>query len=105
MTYTLPNDVVFTTMAGLPAQLTRRIRTGRTAIDFDQNVGGGNKTSIYLCPDGSAQDVNNNVNNGVVYMARPGELYSSRAITLWGATGRLRGWKLTNVAGPTWRQQ
>jgi len=105
VTYTLPNDVVFTAMAGLPAVGPDGFGTGATAIDFDQNVGGGSQTSIYFFPDGSAQDINNNTNNGVVYMGRPGELYSSMAITLWGATGRMRGWKLTNAAGPTWRQQ
>jgi prepilin-type N-terminal cleavage/methylation domain-containing protein len=106
VTYTLPNDVFFTATAGLPAIGPDGFGTGATAIDFDQNVGGGNKTSIYFFPDGSAQDVNNNTNNGVVYMGRNADLYSSMAITLWGATGRLRGWKLTNVAGaPTWKQQ
>ena len=106
VTYTLPNDVLFTTIAGVPAVGPDGFGTGATAIDFDQNVGGGNKTSIYFYPDGSAQDINNNINNGVLYMARTTELYSSTAITLWGATGRLRGWKLTNVAGaPTWKQQ
>lgn len=105
VTYTLPNDVTFNAMAGLPAIGPDGFGTGATAIDFDQNVGGGNKTSVFFFPDGSAQDINNNTNNGVIYMGRPGELYSSMAITLWGATGRLRGWKLTNAAGPVWRQQ
>jgi hypothetical protein len=27
-------------------------------------------------------------------MAHPGDLYSSRAITLYGLSGRLRGWRL-----------
>ena len=106
VTYTLPNDVLFTALGGLPAAAPDGFGTGTTAIDFDQNVGGGNKTSIYFYPDGSAQDINSNTNNGVIYMGRNGELYSSMAITLWGATGRLRGWRLTNVAGaPTWKQQ
>ena len=105
VTYTLPNDVVFTAMAGLPAVAPDGFGSGVTAIDFDQNVSGGNARAIYFMPDGSAQDINSNTNNGIVYMGRPGELYSSMAITLWGATGRLRGWKLANAAGPTWRQQ
>jgi hypothetical protein len=62
---------------------------------------------IYFQPDGSAQDANSNINNGVVYIARPGDLASSRAITLWGATGRLRGWRLyiTGTGTKAWRQQ
>ena len=65
----------------------------RTAIDFDQGIVAGAKNVIYFYPDGSAADVLGNVNNGVVYIARPGFIDSSRAITLWGATGRLRGWR------------
>jgi hypothetical protein len=61
---------------------------------------------IYFYPDGSAQDVNGNVNNGVVYLAMPGFINTSRAITLWGATGRLRGWHIyLSGAKYYWRQQ
>ena len=53
---------------------------------------------IYFCPDGSAQSarplVRRNWNGGVVYIARSGDLLSSRAITLWGGTGRVHGWRL-----------
>jgi len=43
----------------------------------------------------------------VLYLARPGNLYSSRAVTLWGITGRIRGWRLyqNGGAGAYWRQQ
>jgi prepilin-type N-terminal cleavage/methylation domain-containing protein len=106
VTYTLPTDVSFTTVSGLPAVGPDGFGNGTTAIDFDQNVGAGNKTSIFFMPDGSAQDINNNMNNGVVYIARPGELNSLRAITLWGTTGRLRGWRLSTVGAVTkWTQQ
>jgi len=50
-------------------------------------------------PDGSAHDVNGNLNSGIVYVARNGDLYSSRAITLYGATGRIRGWRLLSSGG------
>jgi hypothetical protein len=61
---------------------------------------------IYFYPDGSAEDVIGNVNNGVVYVAMPGFVNTSRAITLWGATGRLRGWRINrNGANYYWRQQ
>jgi len=82
---------------------------GATAIDFDQGVAGGVKNVIYFYPDGSAEDVNGNVNNGVVYLAllgNAGYFKSSRAITLWGATGRVRAWRLESNAGAYyWRQQ
>jgi prepilin-type N-terminal cleavage/methylation domain-containing protein len=109
-TYTLPNEVRFAVQAGFPTSQTAvpltpdTFGTGGTAIDFDQNIAAGAKSQIYFYPDGSAQDVNQNVNNGVIYLCRPGDLYSSRAITLWGATGRLRGWRLYQNGSNYWRQ-
>lgn len=108
-TYTLPTDIRFDAEPGLPNTLATtpdHFGIGGTAIDFDQNVTGGVKTQVYFQPDGSAQDINSNINNGIIYIARPGELYSSRAITLWGATGRLRGWRLYNNSGTkVWSKQ
>jgi prepilin-type N-terminal cleavage/methylation domain-containing protein len=106
----LPIDIFFRVEPGIPistATTPDHFGTGSTPIDFDQGVAGGAKNVISFNPDGSAQDVNSNSNNGVVYMARPGSLYSSRAITVWGATGRLRGYRLypAIAGGPVWRQQ
>ena len=106
VTYTIPNDVQYTTVTGLPAVGPDGFGNGTVAIDFDQNIAAPTRSDIYFYPDGSAQDVNNNINNGVVYVARPGTVNSSMAISLWGATGRLRGWKYTTVGGaPKWMQQ
>ncbi len=107
---TLPNDITFQVIIGIPTTLATtpdHFGTGGTAIDFDQNVAGGAKNVICFNPDGSAQDVNSNANNGVIYLARSAELLSSRAITVWGSTGRLRGYRLYSVAvgGTIWRQQ
>jgi prepilin-type N-terminal cleavage/methylation domain-containing protein len=112
VTYNLPTDVRFDIEPGIPVSQTVAPTTpdgfgiGNLAIDFDQGIVGGVKNMIYFYPDGSAADALGNVNNGVVYVARPGEIRSSRAITLWGATGRLRGWHLYPT-GVTyyWRQQ
>jgi len=114
-TYSLPTDVAFVAYPGLPASPVAFPMTpdgfgiGTTAIDFDQGIVGGIKNVIYFYPDGSAQDAVGNINNGVVYLALAGNnLYvnSSRAITLWGATGRLRGWHIYwNGAVWYWRQQ
>jgi hypothetical protein len=109
-TYNLPSDVSFQIIAGVPTAPTATpdgFGIAAYAIDFDQ-LAGGHSSSVIFCADGSAQDTNGNFNNGVVYMARTGELYSSRAITLWGVTGRLRGWRLWQNAscGTTcWSQQ
>lgn len=108
-TFTLPSDISFRAEPGIPNTAARtpdHFGTASAAIDFDQGVALGAKNVVYFQPDGSAQDVNSNVNNGVVYIVRTGDIYSSRAITLWGSTGRLRGWRLYNVANvKTWRQQ
>jgi len=107
-TYQLPLDLAFTVVTGIPTGAGKTpdgFGNGGTAIAFDQGVGGGNPNVVYFYPDGSAQDVNGNINNGVLYIARPGFLFTSRAITLWGATGRLRGWRLYQDSGTKyWRQ-
>jgi type II secretory pathway pseudopilin PulG len=107
---TLPIDIQFQALPGLPnapATVPDGFGIGATAIDFDQGVaGGGIKNQVLFMPDGSAHDVNGNLNSGIVYVARNGDLYSSRAITLYGATGRIRGWRLLrNGAAPRWFQQ
>ena len=108
-TYTLPPDVQFNCVTGIPTGAGTTpdgFGAGATPIDFDQGVAGGTKNIVYFQPDGSAQDINSNLNNGVIYIARPSELYSSYAITVWGATGRVRGWRMigqSNVA--KWVQQ
>jgi prepilin-type N-terminal cleavage/methylation domain-containing protein len=107
-TYQLPTDVTFTAVGGIPTAANAvpdGFGAGANAIDFDQGIVGGVQNVIYFLPDGTGQDVNGNINNGVLYIARAGELYSSHAVTFWGATGRIRGWKLLlNGAVPYWRQ-
>ena len=106
-TFTIPNDTAFLAQVGIPGagSTPDNFGTGGTAIDFDQGVGGGAKNVVYFYPDGTAEDVAGNLNNGVIYVARNNDLYSSHAITVWGATGRLRGWRLYNTAGVKyWRQ-
>ncbi len=106
----LPTDVHFRVIPGIPntnASVPDNMGTGGTAIQFDIGVNGGAPNQIYFFPDGSARDINNNINNGIVYVARDNDLYSSRAITLYGAAGRVRGWRLyppTGVGNGTWSQ-
>jgi len=108
---TLPQDVHFQVISGIPntnATAPDNLGTGATAIQFDIGIAGGNLNQIYFFPDGSARDINNNINNGVVYIARDNDLNSSRAITLFGAAGRIRGWRFNPAKGPTpaaWSQQ
>ena len=111
-TYSLPTTVAFVAVGGIPTSQAAFPTTpdgfgvGGTAIDFDQGIVGGVKNVIYFYPDGSAQDAVGNINNGVVYVAMPGLVNTSRAITVWGTTGRLRGWRINwNGAIYYWRQQ
>jgi prepilin-type N-terminal cleavage/methylation domain-containing protein len=115
-TAVLPPDVTYHIEPGIPTSPTTAPTTpdgfgsGAAAFDFDQAPSGaGGSNVIYFYPDGSAQDAGpngGNVNNGVVYLGIPGRLSTCRAISLWGYTGRIRGWQLYQIAGVwTWRQQ
>ena len=100
-TITLPADVQYTIVAGMPSPPSPtpdNIGSGRVAIDFDQVKAGGG-TTIFFQPDGSALDAFGLANDGVIYVARPGNLSGARAITLLGTTGRIRGWRLGPKAG------
>jgi prepilin-type N-terminal cleavage/methylation domain-containing protein len=115
VTYQLPTDVSFIVQNLFPSTGPDSYGTGITAIDFGYtaNGGTGGQSTIYFCPDGSAQDVEGAAGNcagswdgGVVYLGRSGDLMSSRAITLWGGTGRIHGWRLyPNGGGYQWVRQ
>ncbi|MGA3092150.1 MAG: prepilin-type N-terminal cleavage/methylation domain-containing protein [Terriglobales bacterium] len=111
-TFQLPTNVIF---LAPPAGATPPdgYGTGANAIDFgytpSSNAGGG--TTLYFCPDGSAQTASGcfgsgNWDGGVVYLARTGDTGSYRAVDLWGATGRVHGWRLyPKTGGYQWLRQ
>jgi hypothetical protein len=108
ITYSIPSDVSFAVQAGFPANAPDGFGAGVNPIDFGQTLAGEPFFYVVFMPDGSSQDNLGNYNSGVVYLTRPGDnIYnSSRAITVWGATGRIRGWRLAQQAGvATWVQQ
>jgi len=120
VSYSLPMDVNFRNEPGIPTNNNKTpdsFGTGGSAIDFGytgQGAGAGGQNVIYFCPDGSSQDAaggagqcSGNFRNGVLYIAGPGERLSSRELTVWGATGRIRGWRLYNNGGggPAWSRQ
>jgi len=111
-TYQLPTDVTFVAQSGLPNTAAtvpdNYYNASLLPIDFGYtaNGGTGGASVVYFCPDGSAQDAENGAGNclgswsgGVVYIARNGEILSSRAVTLWGGTGRIHGWRLYPKSG------
>jgi Tfp pilus assembly protein FimT len=105
-TINLSQNINFQRMAGFPVAAPDQFGAGGVAIDFDQGVAGGNKQQIMFMPDGAARDTLGNLNNGVVYILRPGTLYSAKAVTVFGSTGRIRGWRLVNAGGTArWIQQ
>jgi prepilin-type N-terminal cleavage/methylation domain-containing protein len=112
ITYSIPTDISFATQGGFPANAPDSppaLVTGGTAIDFESTPGVPLGPPAYLVfyPDGSARDSLGNYVNGIVYITRTGSpVWGSKAISVWGATGRIRGWSIDNVAGAaTWVQQ
>jgi type II secretory pathway pseudopilin PulG len=96
----LPQSIQFLAVPGIPVAagaVPDGFGTGATAIDFDVDNGGG-QTQIYFQPDGRALDAQNRLNNGVVYIADPNQLLSSRAVSLYGSTGRVKAWSLLKNA-------
>jgi len=107
--YQLPTDVSFIAQSALASTPPPDgYGLGTNAIDFGYtaNSSSGGQAFVYFCPDGSAQNAVDGSGNctsswdgGVVYIARAGDLLSSRAVDLWGATGRVHGWRLYNKSG------
>jgi type II secretory pathway pseudopilin PulG len=106
-TYRLPTDVSFAVKPGFPASAPDGFGSGITNIDFGQGLGGGALNYVSFMPDGSSRDTLGNYNSGVVYISSPVDtIYTARSATVWGATGRIRGWRLVLQANaPIWVQQ
>jgi len=108
ITYSIPVDITYAVRAGFPASSPDAFGSGVTAIDFESTPGVPLACQcVVFMPDGSSQDTLGNFNSGVIYMTQTaGSIYTSRAVTVWGPTGRVRGWRLDQVAGvATWVQQ
>ena len=103
---TLPRGVQFAVLTGIPTTATTTpdgFGSGATAIDFDIANGGG-ATQIFFQPDGRSLDAANRLNDGVLYLAVPNPadptaVSSSRAVTVFGSTGRAKGWTLMTTGG------
>jgi prepilin-type N-terminal cleavage/methylation domain-containing protein len=114
-TLTLPPDIQFMVQAGVPntaPTVPDGFGVGAVPIDFGQGLGAGSLNYVMFMPDGTSQDQSNpgggngNPNSGVIYLGKPNDLWSMRAITVFGTTGRIRGWRLMNQGGgPQWQQQ
>jgi Tfp pilus assembly protein FimT len=92
----LPSDTEFYQQTGIsptPDQFSTS-----SAVDF------GGSTTVYFNPDGSATDSTGTLVSGIVYIANPGKLETCRAVTLFGATGRVKGFRL-RMTGGSWEWQ
>ena len=79
---------------------------GTVAMEFDCPGGNGACPAvpanyIWFYPDGTGRDGVGNINNAVIYVSRGAEASSYRAVTLYGSTGRIKGWSLSG--GTTWQ--
>jgi prepilin-type N-terminal cleavage/methylation domain-containing protein len=91
-TLTLENGEEFTRM-GVPD--TPDALGGAAAINFT------GAQPVMFTSDGSFIDAAGDVTNGTIYVARPGDVTTVRAVTIWGVTGMLRTWKWR---GTLWQQ-
>lgn len=105
VTYQFPSDVFFVQP---PSGTTApdNYGSGASSIDFGYTAASsaGGASTIYFCPDGSAQTTSScsgagNWDGGAVYLGRTGDPTSERAITLYGGTGRIHGWRLYSIGG------
>ncbi len=109
-TYQLPPGVTFLAQSALAttSPTPDGYGNGTAAIDFgypSPGTGSGGQTVLYFCPDGSSQNSAgagncsgmNNWSGGVVYIAQSSNVTSSRALTVWGGTGRIHGWRLYSI--------
>jgi Tfp pilus assembly protein FimT len=103
----LPSDVQFAADAKLPQppNTPDGIGNGTVAIDFEDAVSVTPGAQVYFLPNGSAQSPAGNLENGVVYIERPGYWQFSRAVTVFGGTGKIRSWRLQQVSKGVWKWQ
>ena len=103
---TLPNDMQFQAPPSPPATPPDNIGAQNNAFDFFCAGTACAGTILYFNPDGSIVNVNNDPVQGVIYMGRPSDPLSSRAVSFFGPTGRVKAWRyLKPSSGTKWIQQ
>ena len=90
---TLPSDVSFTRNS-----ISTEPDGFSTSTAFTFCGSGG---SLNFTPQGAGVDASNNLCNGVVYMGISGRMETTRAATLFGSTGRTKGFRYAQSGG-TW---
>ena len=94
------------TQADLPAEMEFGVSAGvssgpegfgtSSAVDFSS------ASQVFFSPEGTAVATSGQISNGVVYVSRPQEVDTTRAVTLFGATGRIKRWRYIHEEG-SWK--
>ncbi|MFZ0430748.1 MAG: prepilin-type N-terminal cleavage/methylation domain-containing protein [Acidobacteriota bacterium] len=88
----LPRDFEFRIEAGLPLdeEDTPDRLGAAAAVDFS------GEATLFFRPDATATNSLGQISGGIVYLAKPGELETARAVTVFGSTGRIKPWHFAN---------
>lgn len=81
----LPDDMGF--------EIDGSVIAGPEGYATSQAVNFSGLSHVFFMPDGSAIAGTGLISSGVVYIARPAEVETTRAITLFGSTGRIKEWE------------
>jgi len=93
----LPTTIAFDCEPGIPLD-PDGFGSGVLPVDFSSS------NQIFFQPDGSGRDATGKLVNGVVYLAVPGVIGTSRSVTLWGSTGQIHMYKLySTTSGYYWQ--
>ena len=88
-TVDLPGDMEL----GIDASVPGVPKPGGSTYANNQVANFSDYSEVYFMPDGSAVTETGAHTNGVVYMAQPSKLdTTTRAVTLFGSTGRIKRW-------------
>jgi len=86
---------------GIKFQLITGLADTPDAFGKTSAVSFGSATQIRFATDGTLIDQNGNSLNGTVFMASTGVARSARAVTIFGSTGRVRGYRFD---GALWQR-
>ena len=86
LTYTFEDNTQFMVFAGLPDT---PMAFGNGSAIYFENISGGPPTMTFTT-NGSFVDGSNNLVNGTVFLGITGNNLTARAVTVLGATGRVR---------------
>jgi prepilin-type N-terminal cleavage/methylation domain-containing protein len=105
-TLTLPPDMDLILPSSIPTTPPDSLgTTPSSATDFGYapNASGAGQSTMYFQVDGTVvrDSPTGAVASGVIYVGRTNDLYASRAVSILGPTGRVKGWRM-DPGGTKW---